>query len=293
MDPSIYRWFPSIESVITAFFALASLTVALRLMRRPFQSPLEIKLLGSLMTIGLAFGADHPAIYGFALIVVAILITDLKFLEKLGVLFGRQKPNYQYLLQPATPEEIAAKLESEFQQSSIEEGEKWHPDSFLYRDKSWTMNSEGTLQIKEFFLEEAAHFHDTIHRALKQGKGPFSIRELKEKITLSDRFSQLTFDVIVVSPYHHYVAEVRYIQHRDDLKKQLPQIERMVMAYRGYLSERNNNAGVTPIVIIPRKVNVANVFLGMLVLKFDPMADKFHNENEVIRILEAWEKAGI
>ncbi len=291
MDPSISRWFPTIESVLVAFFALAALIAAMRLMRKPYQRPLEIKLLGSVMVIALAYGADHPIIYGFAVFVVAALITDLHFVEKLGALFGKRKPHFQYLLQPATQEEITTKLESKFQQN--EDKEKWHPDAFLYQDRRWKLSPEGNVITKETFLAEAIQFHNAVHRALNDGKGPFAVRELKENVTLSDRFSQLTYDVIVVSPYHHYMVEVRYLQARDDLKKNLPEVERMVMAYRGYLAERNDRAGVTPIVVVPRTVNVSNVFLGMLVLKFDLQTHQFYNETRAVNILEAWEKAGI
>ena len=65
----------------------------------------------------------------------------------------------------------------------------------------------------------------------------------------------------------------------------------MALAYRNYLIERHNRNNVTPVPIIPRHLNVPNVFLGTLILRYDQEADQFHNEDRAIKILEACQKA--
>ncbi len=65
----------------------------------------------------------------------------------------------------------------------------------------------------------------------------------------------------------------------------------MALAYRNYLIERHNRNNVTPVLIVPRHLNVRNVFLGTLILRYDQEADQFHNEDRAIKILEAWQKA--
>lgn len=65
----------------------------------------------------------------------------------------------------------------------------------------------------------------------------------------------------------------------------------MALAYRNYLIERYNPNSATPVLIVSRHLNVPNVFLGTLVLRYDLEADQFHNEDRAIKILEAWQKA--
>ena len=65
----------------------------------------------------------------------------------------------------------------------------------------------------------------------------------------------------------------------------------MALAYRNYLIERHNRNSVTPALIVPRHLNVPNVFLGMLVLRYGLETDQSHNEDRAIKILEAWQKA--
>ena len=51
----------------------------------------------------------------------------------------------------------------------------------------------------------------------------------------------------------------------------------MALAYRNYLIEHHNRNNVTPVLIVPRHLNVPNVFLGTLILRYDLEADQFHN----------------
>jgi len=71
----------------------------------------------------------------------------------------------------------------------------------------------------------------------------------------------------------------------------LPEVEQMALAYRNYLIERHNRNNVTPVLIVLRHLNVRNVFLGTLILRYDQEADQFYNEDRAIKILEAWQKA--
>ncbi len=64
MIESMAKWFTTGESLLAMIFALAVLIVTLRIIYRPRQDPLSVRLLGSLMVISLSFGANHPIIYG-------------------------------------------------------------------------------------------------------------------------------------------------------------------------------------------------------------------------------------
>ena len=288
MVESMGKWFTTDESLLAMIFALAALIVTLRIIDRPRGDFLSVKLLGSLMVISLTFGANHPIIYGLGIFIIATLITELHFIEKLGALIWRRKEHHQYLLQKATAEEVENKRKKELK---IKEEEMRDETQSLYgQHEPWDVYNK-PQDPNRLLMEEAHKFHVAVHRALQSGKGPFGTHELKEEITLSDRFSQLTLDVLIISPYHHYVIEIRYFRFRDDLKQALPEVEQMALAYRNYLIERHNRNNVTPVLIVPRHLNVRNVFLGTLILRYDQEADQFYNEDRAIKILEAWQKA--
>jgi hypothetical protein len=288
MIESMANWFTTGESLLAMIFALAALIVTLRLIYRPRRDSLSIKLLGSLMVIALTFGANHPIIYGISIFIIAALITELHFIEKLGALIWRRKEHHQYLLQKATAEEVDNKRKVEL--NIKDEGMKEETPSLYGQHEPWDVYNKPP-DPNRLLMEEAHNFHVAVHRALQSGKGPFGAHELKEEITISDRFSQLTLDALIISPYHHYIIEIRYFRFRDDLKQALPEVEQMALAYRNYLIERHNRNNVTPILIVPRHLNVPNVFLGTLILRYDLEADQFHNEDRAIKILEAWQKA--
>jgi hypothetical protein len=285
---SMAKWFATGESLLAMIFALAALIVTLRIIYRPRQDALSVKLLGSIMVISLCFGANHPVVYGLGIFIIATLVTELQLLEKLGALIWRRKEHQQYLLQKATAEEVESKRKKELK---IKEEEMSNETQSLDDEYDpWNVYSKPP-DPNRLLMEEAHKFHVAVHRALQSGKGPFGTHELKEEITISDRFSQLTMDALLISPYHHYVIEIRYFRFRDDLKQALPEVEQMALAYRNYLIERHNRNSVTPVLIVPRHLNVPNVFLGTLVLRYDLEADQFHNEDRAIKILEAWQKA--
>ena len=108
MVESMGKWFATGESLLAMIFALVVLIVTFRIIDRPRRDSLSVKLLSSRMVISLSFGANHPIIYGLGIFIIATLITELHFIEKLGALIWRRKEHHQYLLQKATAEEVAA-----------------------------------------------------------------------------------------------------------------------------------------------------------------------------------------
>lgn len=127
MIESMAKWFTTGESLLAMIFALAVLIVTLRIIYRPRQDPLSVRLLGSLMVISLSFSANHPVIYGLGIFIIATLITELHFIEKLGVLIWRRKEHQQYLLQKATAEEVESKRKKELKIEADEMRDETQP----------------------------------------------------------------------------------------------------------------------------------------------------------------------
>ena len=97
MVESMGKWFTTGESLLAMIFALAVSIVTFRIIDRPRRDSLSVKLLGRRMVISLSFGANHPIIYELGIFIIATLITELHFIEKLGALIWRRKEHHQYL----------------------------------------------------------------------------------------------------------------------------------------------------------------------------------------------------
>ncbi len=77
----------SVASILSASFSVVGLIVAAICIFYPRSQAISIKLLGSLMVLALAFAANNALVYSLAIFIVATLVTDLHFLEKIAALF--------------------------------------------------------------------------------------------------------------------------------------------------------------------------------------------------------------
>ncbi len=69
----------------------------------------KVKLIGSGLVLSLAFAANNVWTYGLSIFIVATLVTELQFLEKLAAMFTNRDKYWDYLAQKSTPEQAAQK----------------------------------------------------------------------------------------------------------------------------------------------------------------------------------------
>ena len=69
----------------------------------------KVKLIGSGLVLSLAFAANNVWTYGLSIFVVATLVTELQFLEKLAAMFTNRDKYWEYLAQKSTPEQTVQK----------------------------------------------------------------------------------------------------------------------------------------------------------------------------------------
>ena len=81
----------AIPTLLAALFLVVALLIGLVLpaIGRPHEH--VIKLLGSLMVIGLSLIANSAFIYAVSIFIIATLVTDLEFLEKLAAIVWDRK----------------------------------------------------------------------------------------------------------------------------------------------------------------------------------------------------------
>lgn len=69
----------------------------------------KVKLIGSGLVLSLAFAANNVWTYGLSIFIVATLVTELQFLEKLAAMFTNRDKYWDFLAQQATPEQSKQK----------------------------------------------------------------------------------------------------------------------------------------------------------------------------------------
>ncbi|MEZ1420671.1 hypothetical protein QVM55_12660 [Pseudomonas monteilii] len=69
----------------------------------------KVKLIGSGLVLSLAFAANNVWTYGLSIFIVATLVTELQFLEKLAAMFTNRDKYWEYLSQQSTPQQTVQK----------------------------------------------------------------------------------------------------------------------------------------------------------------------------------------
>jgi hypothetical protein len=69
----------------------------------------KVKLIGSGLVLSLAFAANNVWTYGLSIFIVATLVTELQFLEKLAAMFTNRDKYWDFLAQQSTPEQSKQK----------------------------------------------------------------------------------------------------------------------------------------------------------------------------------------
>ncbi len=98
-----------VAALATAIFGAVALVIASIRIFWPASHTTSTKLLGSLMVLALSFAANDAAVYGLAIFIVATLVTDLDFLEKLAALFWNRDKYWDYRLKQASRQELEEK----------------------------------------------------------------------------------------------------------------------------------------------------------------------------------------
>lgn len=271
----------AVASTLSAGFALVGLIVATICIFFPRPQSVSIKLLGSLMVLGLAFAANNGFVYSLAIFIVATLVTDLDFLEKIAALFWNRDKYWEYRMGQTTPSEVTARVTNEAQQevaaeSSVapEAGEEKAPE----RPDQSAISS---------FVANAISFERSVQKALISGQGPFSPAKINTNRKLLSSSGAVELDAIIETPTADYVVEIKYSKRPHVLLNALVSAQRGVNAYRAYLNERGIVKDVIPVAVVPAGVSAPSLFSGaMPVLKYDSAEQKFVNQQEFLEALQ-------
>lgn len=271
----------AVASTLSAGFALVGLIVAAVCIFFPRPQSVSIKLLGSLMVLALAFGANNGFVYSLAIFIVATLVTDLDFLEKIAALFWNRDKYWEYRMGQTTPSEVKARVTNEAQQEVAAESSV---PSETGIEEAPERPDQNAITL---FVANAISFERAVQNALIAGKAPFPSSKINTNRKLLSSSGAVELDAIIETPTADYVVEIKYSKRPHVLLNALAQAERGVSAYRAYLNERGIVKEVIPVAVIPAGVSSPSVFRGVMpVLQYDSAEQKFVNQQEFLEAVQ-------
>lgn len=268
----------SVTSTLSAGFALVGLIVATICIFVPRAQSVSIKLLGSLMVLALAFAANNGIVYSLTIFIVATLVTDLDFLEKIAALFWNRDKYWEYRIGQTTPFEVEARVTSEAQQEVEAESS---PSAEANPEEVREGRDPSAIRS---FVADAISFERAVHHALIAGQGPFAPAKISTHRKLLSSSVAIELDAIIETPTVDYVVEIKFSKRPHVLLNALATAKRGVRAYRAYLNERGVVKEVIPVAIIPSNISAPSLFRGVLpVLQFDSAEQKFVNQEMFLK----------
>ncbi|WP_340104559.1 NERD domain-containing protein [Rhodohalobacter sp. 8-1] len=267
--------FNELSSILAGAYAVVALLMTL-LLSYFHKRDLPVKLLGSLMVLSIMFGANNAWIYAIGVFIVATLVTELQFLEKLAALAWNRKEYWQYLSQ-ASDEEIKAKYIEDAQEevTKIESAYDNKPESPL--DKS-------TRKIGKL-IEEAHAFENNVLKALESKKfSLFLTSNFSKHIKLNAGSRTIIIDAIAMSRERHFLIEIKHYKNEHSITHATYKIKSTANEYNKYLQERGKNLVVTPVLVVPQITN-ETVVEEIPILRFDNDSKTFTNIQDFTSIL--------
>jgi hypothetical protein len=285
MVEKLLEWLSSIQSaasLLATVYLTVALTAALAIAAIPRPWPHVIKLLGSIAVIGLSLAANSPFVYGISVFVVATLVTDLEFLEKLAAIVWNRKEYWKYLIDRATPREVEAKRAEEALEAGVAAplppsgAEQLPPGRPEGRPPVRTHSSQATA------IEFARNFEEQVFHALRQGTPPFRGAVVDVNVRVQSARSAASrpmriLDAVVRLNGAHFVIEIKAYRSRQSLHMAVDQVHALVNTYRAALAERGETPQVTPVLVVPAELEVDTVRDGIAVLRFDTSTGQFTN----------------
>lgn len=271
-----------IAALIAALFAIVALVITVPIIIRD-KGPLATQLLGSLLVIAISFSAHNPVVYTISVFVIATLVTELQFLEKIAALIWNRKEYWNYLIGAASKEEVESKAKAEAEAELLKAETEGLDEAEAVEDVD--EEPEGIaetelpdpVQNSHELMLSALEFEKSALDCLERNKIPFSYNQFKTEVRITSGSRSYVIDGIIETRGVHYLIEVKNIKRPSSLVYAVSQIQSYKTAYENYLNERKLTVAVQPIIIIPDSVNISGQFRGIPIVKFNNSSQEFSN----------------
>jgi len=275
------EWITDTKTVAT-IFAVVGLAAAICLMLSS-ERKIATQILGSLFVISISFSADDTVVYTIAVFVIATLVTELHFLEKIAALIWNRKEYWKYLSGNASKKEVEEKTRSEIEANLINNDAEG-PDEVEAIDKT-NHEPEGISETEDDvdpkdsqqLVAKALQFERAVLDNLNSNQLPFDFLNFRKEVRMTSGSDGYIIDGIIDAGGVHYLLEIKNIKRPSSLINAVDQIQKYKIAYERYLWERNICGTVQPLIIVPNEVNIGSQFRGVPIVKYDQSKNIFSN----------------
>lgn len=270
--------------IIASIFAIVGLIAAVIFMRGG-DKKYSTQLLGSILVVSISFSAHNTVVYTISVFVIATLVTELQFLEKIAALIWNRKEYWDYLSGNASKEEIKAKVKAEVEAEIEKDGLAGVDDVEPVEEIDQEPTGITDIEDKEIprdknkLVLNALQFERSVIDSMGSGNIPFPVNQFRKEVRITSGAKKYIIDGIVETDDVHYVIEIKNITRPSSLVNAVRQIETYKSTYENYLRERKIRAAVQPIIIIPDDVNISGAFRGIPIAKYNAASNSFSNLN--------------
>ncbi|MCQ9426714.1 hypothetical protein NRB16_24645 [Pseudomonas sp. LJDD11] len=268
----------------------------------------RIKLIGSGLVLSLAFAANNVWTYSLSIFIVATLVTELQFLEKLAALFTNRDKYWEYLARQSTPDQVksSAILEALNTQTENNQAET-DVDADQTVDQSpeppittssqsdpltdgAEASAEGTGSDERFEQKKSdenankylMHRADDILKFQKVSiKALESLVEFMPGATVSPNMhfsapgNEFEVDALLKLDSHEYVVEIKNVLTSAGVRRGIEALERLMFKYTRFCSMLGGRKPIRGILILPKGVWVKRrPVQDILVLELDVKSAK-------------------
>lgn len=255
----------SMTSAVGGLFFVVALIGAVVHIIKHRSRDLSIKLLGSIFVIALCLAADNTFIYGIGLFIVATLVTELEFLEKLAAIIWGHKEYWQYLESKAKKSKVKEKLKEEAQVEVEREPEATRRER------------------QKLFLKKAMEFEQEVLKLLGSSDGLFPKHHLKTEVELSSYGRRLLIDAVAEGPKYFYLIEVKTSTSINILVSTSEKLRNYAIDYGNYLRERGVYPSIRFLIVVPNFPGCPDFINEVPILRYDSELKKFVNKDSIYR----------
>ncbi|AZL68818.1 hypothetical protein [Pseudomonas oryziphila] len=230
------------------------------------------KLIGSALVLGMAFAANHVVTYGLSIFIVATLVTELHFLEKIAALFWNRDKYWEHL-QKQSPSAVEEKAEAEaleMQGESIPVGNAPSQGATLGEvgtgGKNETPVTSRSSTEKSNLVERLLDTEDRVLLNLVQPGGYFEGGKLLRSYAVRYEGKYAQFDGIIKFADSHYVVEVKHGTNVSLANAAISKTKNLAGTYRKVLLMQGEEVSVRPVVLFPDTIEKQGIDTSKVML---------------------------
>jgi hypothetical protein len=255
--------FSKVASWLALTFSLVALLISVIYIAFSARD-LGVKLVGSIFVVSLCFAANNAFVYPLGILIVATLVTELEFLEKIAALLWNRKEYWDYLIGRASRKEIEQKIRDD-----------------VAKDKP-------AVAPRSDFIQHAIAFERSALNALIDANVPLKLNRLDTELRLQGRGRATVIDGLGYSDDAVYLIEVKATKHIRNLGDTAYQLDRYAQLYADYLHNIGGTTTIRKILIVPEGSTDRNSVSDAAILRFDLGNREFTNFEEVVKEFPTW-----